>query len=58
MEIASAASQNGLNYDLRPSALLPIAFGGVAFALWFWVENRRVQRECREQTSTFRASSG
>lgn len=34
----------------RPSAILPVAIGGAVFALWFLIENRRVQRECKRRS--------
>lgn len=43
------------NTQARPSALILIALGGVLFMGWFWTENRRVQRDIRKQTTSFRA---
>jgi len=40
-------------FEGRPSAITPIAIGGAVMCLWFWVENRRVQRECRKQNNDF-----
>lgn len=41
----------------RPGAFLLIAVGGCAFMLAAWVENRRVQRDIRKQTSSFPAAA-
>lgn len=42
-----------LQTSSRPSVVLPVAAGGIIFSLWFWVENRRVQRDIRKDTASF-----
>lgn len=42
-----------LRTSSRPSAITPVAIGGALFMLWFWIENRRVQRDIRKQTAGF-----
>lgn len=44
-----------VNTSTRPSAILPVAVGGFLFMMLFWIENRRVQRDIRKQTSSFPA---
>lgn len=38
-------------HNNKPSALIPVALGGVVFMLMFWLENRRVQRDIRKSSS-------
>ena len=39
----------------RANAMLPIALFGAICMLWFWMENRRVQRDVRKATGVFPA---
>ena len=39
----------------HPSALKMVAYGGVCFMFWAWLENKRVRRDVRKQTGTFAA---
>ena len=42
----------------RANAMLPIALFGAVCMLWFWLENRRVQRDVRKATGVFPAYPG
>jgi hypothetical protein len=46
-----------LKLSARPSAILPVAVGGAVFAIWFLIENRRVQRECRKRADVHSAAA-
>lgn len=46
-----------LTTSSRPSVVLPVAIGGAFFSLWFWVENRRVQRDIRKETTSIPAAA-
>lgn len=39
------------------NATSAVALGGVVFMLWFYIQNRRVQREIRVQTAQFGAAA-
>lgn len=45
-----------VNTQAKPSALILVALGGAFFQGWFWLENRRVQRDIRKQTVSFPAA--
>lgn len=46
---------NGVFEGVRANAILPIALFGCLCMFWFWLENRRVQRDVRKHTAVFPA---
>ncbi len=49
------ATANGIFEGVRANAIMPVALFGCVCTFWFWLENRRVQRDVRKATSSFPA---
>lgn len=49
------ATTNGVFEGVRANAIMPVALFGCVCTFWFWLENRRVQRDVRKATSSFPA---